>query len=272
MPEPGAGATSGDRTPGGFNGKVVLVSGAAHGIGRAIASAFATRGARVWTCDVLADQLDETVRQIRGLGGAIEGRVCDITDSAAVNALVAEIAGRDGGVHILVHAAGGVTGQVWKPIDEVTDEDWRRIVAVNQQGAFHLIRAVAPAMKARGWGRIITISSGAGRSYSQTGILAYASAKAGLIGLTRQVARELGPYGVTANSIAPGFVLSNPASIKQWEALGPDGQRAFFTNLAIKRLGVPEDMAFAALFFAADEASYITGQTISVDGGRWMLG
>jgi 3-oxoacyl-[acyl-carrier protein] reductase len=274
MPEPrtppaGESARAGSN---GFADRVVLVSGAAHGIGRAIADAFAVRGARVWACDLLADRLDETVQHVRARGGAIEGRTADVTDSAAVNALVAEIVGRDGGVHILVHAAGGVTGQVWKPIEDVTDEEWRRIAAVNQQGAFHLIRAVAPSMKARGWGRIITISSGAGRSYSQTGILAYASAKAGLIGLTRQVARELGPYGITANSIAPGFVLSNPTSIRQWEDLGPDGQRAFFNNLAVKRLGTAEDMAFAALFFAADEASYITGQTISVDGGRWMLG
>ena len=244
--------------PGGFTDKVVLVSGAAHGIGRAIAGAFAARGARVWACDVLADRLQETVEQVRVRGGTIEGRVVDITDSAAVNALVAEITARDGGVHILAHAAGGVTGQVWKPVDEVTDDEWRRIVAVNQQGAFHLIRAVAPSMKARGWGRIVMISSGAGRSYSQTGIMAYASAKAGLIGLTRQTARELGAYGITANSIAPGFVLSNPSSIAQWEALGTDGQRTFFNNLAIKRLGTAEDMAFAALFFAAEEASYIT--------------
>lgn len=257
---------------GGFADKVVLVSGAAHGIGRAIAGAFADRRARVWACDVLADRLQETIGQVRERGGAIEGRAVDITDSASVNALVAEITARDGGVHILAHAAGGVTGQVWKPVDEVTDEEWRRIVAVNQQGAFYLIRAVAPAMKTRGWGRIVTISSGAGRSYSQTGIMAYASAKAGLIGLTRQTARELGPYGITANSIAPGFVLSNPSSIAQWEALGNDGQRAFFNNLAVKRLGTAEDMAFAALFFAAEEASYITGQTLSVDGGRWMLG
>jgi 3-oxoacyl-[acyl-carrier protein] reductase len=258
--------------PGGFASKVVLVSGAAHGIGRAIADAFATRGARVWACDILAEALQETVGLVRAHGGTIEGRAVDITDSAAVAALVAEIITRDGGVHILVHAAGGVAGQVWKPVEEVTDEEWRRIAAVNQQGAFYLIRAVAPSMKVRGWGRIVTISSGAGRSYSQTGILAYASAKAGLIGLTRQIARELGPHGITANSIAPGFVLSNPSSIAQWEALGDAGQRAFFGNLAVKRLGTAEDMAFAALFFAADEASYVTGQTLSVDGGRWMLG
>jgi 3-oxoacyl-[acyl-carrier protein] reductase len=159
-----------------------------------------------------------------------------------------------------------------QPVEPVTLEDWRRIVAVNLDAAFLLVRAVTPSMKARGRGRIITISSGAGRSYSQTGIQAYAGAKAGEIGFTRQIARELGTFGITANSVAPGFVLSNPSSQRQWEALGDAGQQAFFNNLAIKRLGRAEDIAFAALFFAADEASYVTGQTLSVDGGRWMLG
>lgn len=257
---------------GAFSHKVVLVSGAARGIGRAISLAFATRGARVWVCDVLTDELAETVAYCHAQGGSAEGRPVDIADSAAVDALVAEVIEREGGVDIIAHAAGGVTGQVWKPVEDVSDDEWRRIFAANLEGAFHLVRAAIPSMKARGWGRIVTISSGAGRSYSRTGIQAYASAKAGLIGFTRQIARELGQFGITANSIAPGFVLSNPASIAQWEALGPGGQKALLEDLAIKRLGTPEDMAFAALFFASDEASYITGQTISVDGGRWMLG
>jgi len=171
-----------------------------------------------------------------------------------------------------VHAGGGVQWQVGKPIEGVTLEEWRRIVAANLDGAFLFVRALAPAMKTRGWGRIVTISSGAGRSYSQTGIQAYAGAKAGLIGFTRQIARELGAFGITANSVAPGFVLSNPSSIKQWEAMGEAGQQGFFNALAVKRLGTPEDIAHAVLFFASEQASYVTGQTISVDGGRWMLG
>ncbi len=255
-----------------FKGRVALVTGAARGIGRAIGRAFVERGATVWGCDVLEEPLAESARQWRASGGTAAGRTADVTNAGAVQTLVAEITAQHGGVDILVHAAGGVQGQVNQPVEQVSLDDWRRIVAVNLDAAFLLVRAVAPSMKARGWGRIITISSGAGRSYSQTGIQAYAGAKAGEIGFTRQIARELGAFGITANSVAPGFVLSNPSSQRQWEALGEAGQQAFFHNLAVKRLGKAEDIAFAVLFFAADDASYVTGQTLSVDGGRWMLG
>lgn len=254
-----------------FSGRTALVTGAAHGIGRGICEAFAGHGATVWGCDIREEELVETVRRCRARGGRAEGRRVDVTDPDAVQALVDEI-GRAGGVDIFIHAAGGVQWQVGKPIEGVTLEEWRRIVAANLDGAFLFVRALAPAMKARGWGRIVTISSGAGRSYSQTGIQAYAGAKAGLIGFTRQIARELGAFGITANSVAPGFVLSNPSSIKQWGAMGDAGQRAFINALAVKRLGTPEDIAHAVLFFASEQSSYITGQTISVDGGRWMLG
>lgn len=257
---------------GGLAGRVAVVSGAAHGIGAAIAEALARAGARVWPCDVLEGPLKETVRRCRDAGGVAVGRVVDVSRPDAVRALAAEITAQDGGTDILVHSAGGVLGQVAQPVEEVSEDNWRAIVAVNLEAAFLLVREVVPGMKARGWGRIVTISSGAGRSYSQTGIQAYASAKAGLIGFTRQIARELGQFGITANSVAPGFVLSNPSSQRQWEALGAAGQQAFFNALAIKRLGRPEEIAHAVLFFASEEAGYVTGQTLSVDGGRWMLG
>jgi 3-oxoacyl-[acyl-carrier protein] reductase len=254
-----------------FSGRSVVITGAAHGIGRGICDAFSSRGASVWACDIREDELNETVRRCRSAGGRAEGRVADVTDADAVQSLADEV-GRAGGAGVFVHAAGGVQWQVGKPIEGVTLDEWRRIVAANLDGAFLFVRALVPQMKTRKWGRIVTISSGAGRSYSQTGIQAYAGAKAGLIGFTRQIARELGPFGITANSVAPGFVLSNPSSIKQWEAMGEAGQQAFFNALAVRRLGTPEDIAHAVLFFASEQASYVTGQTISVDGGRWMMG
>jgi 3-oxoacyl-[acyl-carrier protein] reductase len=123
-------------------------------------------------------------------------------------------------------------------------------------------------MKEAGYGRIVNISSGAGRSVSLTGIQAYASAKAGQIGFTRQTAHELGPYGITVNSIAPGFVLSNPTSIAQYESYGEEGQRKLVEGIATRRLGRAEDIAYGVLFFVSEQASWVTGQVISIDGGH----
>ncbi len=196
----------------------------------------------------------------------------DVRDAGAAAAFVARAVEAAGRVDVLVNTAGGVAGQTMRPIEEVADADWRVIFAINLDGAFHFTRAVAPAMKRAGGGAIVNISSGAGRSYSLTGIQAYASAKAGLIGFTRQTARELGPHGIRVNCIAPGFVRSNPASEQQWQAMGETGQRALLDSIALRRLGTPEDIARAVRFFASDDAAWITGHTISVDGGHWMLG
>jgi 3-oxoacyl-[acyl-carrier protein] reductase len=185
---------------------------------------------------------------------------------------VAHAEGETGRIDVLVNTAGGVAGQVMRPVEEVSDADWRVIFEINLDGAFHFTRAVAPAMKRAGRGAIVNISSGAGRSYSLTGIQAYASAKAGLIGFTRQTARELGAHGIRVNCVAPGFVRSNPASERQWQAMGEAGQQRLLDSIALRRIGTPEDIARAVLFFCGDDAGYVTGQTISVDGGMWMLG
>ena len=163
--------------------------------------------------------------------------------------------------------AGGVAGQVGRPLEEVTEEDWQVIFDVNLNGAFNFSQAVVPGMKSAGWGRIVNISSGAGLRVSLTGIQAYASAKAGLIGLTRQLAHELGPFGITVNCVAPGFVRCNPTTERQWEAYGKEGQETLVGSIATRRLGRPEDIAHAVLFFASDYASWITGQTLSCGRG-----
>jgi 3-oxoacyl-[acyl-carrier protein] reductase len=226
--------------------KVAIVTGTAHGIGSAIATALADVGITVHGID--KDQVD-------------------ITDAEAVNAFVKDV----GPVDILVNNAGGVCGQVHQPIDEVSDDDWRAVVDANLTGTFICTRAVAPGMKQRGWGRIVNISSGAGRSVSLTGIQAYASAKAGQIGFTRQMAHELGRYGITVNCIAPGFVLSNPTTQKQWESYGEQGQARLVDGIAVRRLGAPEDIANGVRFFVSDDSSWITGQTISIDGGHALF-
>jgi 3-oxoacyl-[acyl-carrier protein] reductase len=223
--------------------RVAIVTGTAHGIGTAVARALEEHGATVYGCD------KDTV---------------DVTDSVQVEEFVRGI----GRVDILVNNAGGVVGQVGRPVEEVADADWQAVVDANLTSTFLCTRAVVPAMKQAGYGRIVNISSGAGRSVSLTGIQAYASAKAGQIGFTRQTAHELGRFGITVNCIAPGFVLSNPTTRRQWESYGEEGQRALIEKIATRRLGKAEDVAYGVLFFVAEQASWITGQTISIDGGH----
>jgi 3-oxoacyl-[acyl-carrier protein] reductase len=244
----------------GFAGRRVLVTGAGHGIGRGIALAFAALGAETLGLDINAAGLEETAANQPGLSVG----TLDVTDATAVQSTVAAF----GRVDILVHSAGGVCGQAGKPVETVTLPEWQAILAVNLTGAFLMAQAVTPAMKAAGYGRIVNISSGAGIGVSLTGIQAYAAAKAGEIGLTRQLAHELGAFGITVNSVAPGFVRSNPATERQWEAYGPEGQKRLVDGIALRRLGRVEDIVNAVLFFASDQAGWISGQTLSVDGGK----
>jgi 3-oxoacyl-[acyl-carrier protein] reductase len=227
-------------------GKAAVVTGTAHGIGSAIADLLEADGVRVHRVDK---------------------DTADLTDSAAVGAFFADV----GEVDILVNNAGGVVGQTHHPIEEITDDAWSAVVAANLTSTFLCTRAVAPGMKRRGWGRIVNISSGAGRSVSLTGIQAYASSKAGQIGFTRQMAHELGPFGITVNCIAPGFVLSNPTTVKQWESYGEQGQSALLEGIAVRRLGRPEDIAAGVRFFVSEDSSWVTGQTISIDGGHALF-
>jgi 3-oxoacyl-[acyl-carrier protein] reductase len=248
-----------------FAGRGVLVTGAGHGIGRGIAHAFAALGARVTAADRDATTLTETAATAApALGGGLVTACFDVADREAVRAAVAAA----GCVDILVHSAGGVRGQAGQPVEAVTEEQWHAILAANLTGAFLLAQAVVPGMKAAGAGRIVTISSSAGLGVSLTGIQAYAAAKAGEIGLTRQLAHELGPFGITANSVAPGFVRSNPTTERQWEAYGAEGQRRLVEAIALKRLGTVADIVHAVLFLASDFAGWISGQTLSVDGGK----
>lgn len=248
-----------------FEGKTVIVTGAAHGFGRAIAQAFAARGAAVHICDVNEQGLAETVSLC---GEKVHSHVLDVGNRSAVQRTVAAIATSCGSIDVLVNNAGGVRGQVGRPIEEISEEDWQTIFDVNLSGAFFMAQAVAPVMKKQKSGRIINISSGAGLGISLTGIQAYASAKAGQIGLTRQLAHELGAWNITVNNVAPGFVRSNPTTERQWDAMGADGQAKLLQTIALKRLGVPDDIAAMVMFFASDFAGWISGQVISVDGGK----
>jgi 3-oxoacyl-[acyl-carrier protein] reductase len=251
-----------------FKHQTVIVTGAAHGFGRAIATGFSHRAANVWACDIMSDELEETRRLCQLRGGKCEVRTVDVTDRDTVRTFVNEVLACDGRIDVMVNNAGGVLGQTGQPVESVTPDQWQGLFDVNLNAAFWFAQAVAPAMKAARKGRIINISSGAGLSISLTGIQAYAASKAAQIGLTRQLAHELGPWNITVNAVAPGFVRSNPNSERQWHAMGEAGQRAVIEDIAMRRLGTPEDIAHSVLFLASEYASWITGQVLQVDGGK----
>jgi 3-oxoacyl-[acyl-carrier protein] reductase len=244
-----------------FSDRVVLVTGAAQGIGRAILRAFP--GARLWAADIDAAGVEAAAAET----GASPVHL-DVSNESAIASLIKEIVHRDGRIDVAVHCAGGVRGQIGRPVEEVLEADWHAILAVNVTGAFLLAKHLAPVMKQQAYGRIVTIASGAGLRPSLTGIQAYTAAKHALVGLTRQLAQELGPHGVTVNSVAPGFVRSNPATERQWESYGSDGQKRLVESIFTRRLGTPDDIAWAVQFFASERSGWITGQVLSVDGGR----
>lgn len=247
-----------------FDGKTVAVTGAGHGFGRTIAQTFARLGAQVFATDISAEALAETAQP-----GGITVKVVDLRDRAAGAAWIRQIETQTvRAIDILVNNAGGVAGQGPVPLEDVSDADWNVIFDINVNAAFTLCRAAAPAMKQAGQGRIVNISSGAGLQPSLTGVQAYCSAKHAVVGLTRQLAHELGPFGITANSVAPGFIRTNAATEAQWAGYGADGQKALVERIAMKRLGSAQDIANAVVFFASDLAGFVNGQILQVDGGR----
>jgi 3-oxoacyl-[acyl-carrier protein] reductase len=246
-----------------FTGLTVAIGGAASPIGHAIASAFAESGARIFCADHSA------LYAWPSLPDGIEKAAIDLGEAAAVETWIRNTEATSGGpVHILVNNAGGVTGQAPAPIESVSDADWQSVVNANLTTCFNLSRAVVPGMKKAGRGVIVNIGSGASERASLTGIQAYCAAKHAVLGLTRQLAHELGRFGVRVNCIAPGFIITNAATRRQWGELGNAGQQALINSIALRRLGQPADIANAVLLIASDYASFISGELIAVNGGR----
>jgi len=248
-----------------FAGVVVAVTGAGHGFGRTIAQSFAALGAQVYGCDLSAEELEDTADH----PGAIHTSAFDLTAPGAAAAWIADVEKHaEAPVGVLVSNAGGVRGQVMRPVEDVPDSDWHDIIAINLHAHFSLAKAVAPGMKRAGHGRIVTISSGAGLQPSRTGIQAYTSAKHGLIGLTRQLAQELGEHNITVNAVAPGLIRSDMTQGGKTDAEWAEMRDGFARNAIMARVGEPEDIARAIAFLAAPSAGFITAQVLAVDGGR----
>lgn len=242
----------------GFEGKVAIVTGSASGMGRHTASRLAERGASVVINDIDADKVEHTVDELRRAGGRAIPSICDVSSKSEVENMVKDAVAAFGGVDILVNNAGLERAG---PLRKLTEEDWDITIDVNLKGAFLCAQAVHAHMIEKKFGRIVNISSRAW--LGGPGQAPYASAKAGLVGLTRTLALELGRNGVTANCIAPGIIQT-----PMWDRL-PDQDKAFLlSKVPTGKLGDPDDIADAVLFFADEEAGFITGQVLYVCGGR----
>jgi 3-oxoacyl-[acyl-carrier protein] reductase len=241
-----------------LTGRVAIVTGAARGIGRVVAERLCAAGAAVACVDITAETLAETVAQLTGAGGVADAFPCDVTDSQRVGQVVDEVVSKWGGLDILVNNAGVTRDNM---VLRMKDDQWDTVLNINLKGTFLFIRAAArPMMKGRR-GRIINMASVSGL-IGNPGQANYSASKAGVIGLTRTVAKELAARNITVNAVAPGFIATEMTA-----ALGPEVLEEVKKRIPLGRLGQAEDVAGAVLFLASDAAGFITGQVLTVDGG-----
>ena len=250
----------------GLSDKAVFITGGGHGIGRAFALNFAEEGAAVALAEIDPQRAAATVAAIKERGGQAVALPCDVSDRAQVDAAVAAASAEYGQVDILINNA--VSPNLTGALAELADADWEHNFAVNVKGSFYCIRAVAPQMKARRYGKIVSMASIVGRRGSaEPTSAAYSASKAGIIGLTATTARELGPHNINVNAIAPGSI-----DTPRWrEARNPAQIDRTIQGTALKRLGEAEDIVGMALLLASDRAAFITGQVVTIDGGMLCM-
>ncbi|MBK5951385.1 hypothetical protein CH339_09895 [Rhodobium orientis] len=246
-----------------FSGRIALVTGAAHGLGRRMALDLAKEGAAVAVNDVNADAARRTADEIVAAGGKAAPVIADVSDSAAVARMVEEVgAALSGSLDILINNAGIGDFVSWP---EITDAKWRRLIDIHLTGTFNCCRAVLPGMIERRYGKVLNISSVAGKRGDFLGNAHYTAAKAGIIGLTKSLAADVAAKGVNVNALAPGLVRTELT-----DEMSPELKANTISRIAIGRLGEPEEISNAALFLVSDAASYIVGETLSVNGGSYM--
>jgi 3-oxoacyl-[acyl-carrier protein] reductase len=246
-------------------GKVAIVTGAAQGIGRAVAEALADHGASLGLVDVNTDPLEELAAALRGKGQHAVAVAADVSSGAAVRQMVERVVAAFGTVHILVNNAGVLRNS---PVMEMPESEWDLVVDVCLKGAFLCSQAVLPIMMANRYGKIVNISSLAARSASVFGGAAYTAAKAGMLGFSRHLAREVAPHGINVNAICPG---ATDTPMTRNGARGPGHFAEVGKAVPLGRWGRPQEQASAVLFLVSDAASFITGATLDVNGGQLMV-
>ena len=245
-----------------FIGKVAIVTGAAQGMGKQVALDLTSEGARVVICDILPDLLEESRSEIEGIGGECLALICDVTDRKQIDDMVQKTVDAFGRIDILINNAGLLTPGT---IEGTTDELIDRTLNINIKGVLYAIRAVTPIMKKQKYGKIVNVSSITGKAGDNKTTFAYGASKGAVISLTRSTARALGPFGITANAIAPHAVMTS--LMHYWDG---EKKRSVAEKIPVRRLGTVQDMSSLMLFLASDEASYITGETVNINGGYYM--
>lgn len=252
--------------------RVAIVTGSGSGLGKAMAFALSRKGTKIVINDIESQFIEEVVSQIRDTGGIALGVICDVSKPTEVQAMVNSCLKEFGQIDILVNNAGGCAEDIGDRFLEegLPHEKWQRMMEVNLNGTIHCTMAVMPHMIRRKYGKIINISSQAGRFGSELAGPCYAAAKAGQLGFTRQMAIELGPYGINVNAITPGLMISGPRVDSMWLARSEEARQEKLNKIPLRRLGTAEEAASVVVFLASEESSYITGATIDVNGGRFM--